>query len=42
MENKKRCEKCDSTQVYVRLRTKEMVCQKCGHIQPDETRKKKE
>ena len=30
---KPRCKQCGSTQVYVRLTTKELVCKTCGHIQ---------
>lgn len=28
-----RCPKCNSNQVYVRIRTKEIVCHKCGNIE---------
>jgi len=29
---KPRCKKCGSTQVYIRLTTNDLVCQKCGNI----------
>jgi len=32
MENKRRCKKCGSSQVYVRLKTKELVCKTCGYV----------
>ena len=34
MENNKiRCKKCGSTLVYVRIKTDERVCRRCGHIE---------
>lgn len=30
--NKIRCEKCGSTLIYMRIKTKERVCRKCGFI----------
>jgi len=32
IKSKVRCEKCESTQTYVRLTTGQRVCRKCGHI----------
>lgn len=29
-----RCSKCNSNQVYIRIKTNEIVCHKCGHIEP--------
>ena len=29
----KRCSKCNSNQTYIRIKTKELVCQKCGNIE---------
>ena len=31
-----RCEKCGSTHIYYRIKTKEIVCQSCGHIKKEE------
>ncbi len=31
-ENKKRCPKCSGSFVYVRLKTKEIVCRSCGAV----------
>ena len=33
MKEKKRCEKCNSTMIYVRIKTNELVCRGCGHIE---------
>lgn len=30
---KKRCSKCKSTQVYIRIKSNELVCQSCGFIE---------
>jgi primosomal protein N' len=27
-----RCEFCDSSFVYVRIKTNELICRSCGHI----------
>ena len=32
MENKTICNKCKSTQTYIRLKTKERICRSCGDI----------
>lgn len=32
IESKIRCEKCNSTQTYLRLSLGQRVCRKCGHI----------
>lgn len=32
MKDKIRCEKCGSTQTWIRFRTNERVCQTCGYI----------
>jgi len=29
---KPRCERCDSTMVYYRIKTNDLVCRLCGHI----------
>lgn len=31
--NKIRCKKCESTLVYRRISTNELVCRKCGHVE---------
>ena len=31
--SKKRCNLCNSTQVYIRRITKELVCHSCGHVE---------
>ena len=28
-----RCKKCNSSQVYLRLRNNELVCKQCGYIE---------
>ena len=34
MKDKKiRCVKCESTLVYRRISTSELICRKCGHIE---------
>ena len=33
MGDKIRCEKCGSTQTYVRSKTKERVCKYCGNVE---------
>ena len=33
-EVKTRCEKCGGSQTYIRIKTKERVCQECGEIAP--------
>jgi transcription initiation factor TFIIIB Brf1 subunit/transcription initiation factor TFIIB len=33
MDSKIRCKKCNSDQVYTRIKTNEIVCKKCGHIE---------
>lgn len=32
VSEKPRCEKCGSTQIYVRLTSRDMVCRTCGNI----------
>ena len=27
-----RCDKCNSTLVYLRIKSNEMICRKCGYI----------
>jgi len=41
-DNKPKCKKCGSGQVYFRIATKELVCRLCGYIDKDERRKKDE
>lgn len=31
-DHKLRCEFCNSAFVYVRIKTKELICRSCGHI----------
>jgi ribosomal protein L37AE/L43A len=36
MKNKEfkfRCSKCNSNQTYIRIKTNELVCHKCGNIE---------
>jgi len=33
MTNKKRCEKCGSTQTYFRIKTSDWFCRDCCHIE---------
>jgi exosome complex RNA-binding protein Csl4 len=34
MKNKKRrCSRCNSTMVYIRISTNELVCRSCGNIE---------
>ena len=37
-----RCKKCNSTQIYRRLTTNEMVCRKCGAIESLDKKKEEE
>jgi len=37
-----RCSKCRSTLVYIRIKTKEMVCRKCGFTEEKDKEKAKE
>jgi hypothetical protein len=30
---KKRCSKCNSTQIRIRVKTKDKICATCGHIE---------
>ena len=32
-KEKPRCKKCDSDQVYMRIKTNERVCKTCGYIE---------
>lgn len=41
MEKRKRCDKCDSTLVYVRLKSQEQVCRNCGYVSPPKKKKEK-
>lgn len=34
--NKRRCKRCGSTQVYIRIKDGSVVCRSCGNIDPDE------
>jgi len=29
---KLKCEKCNSSNVYTRFKTKEIICRRCGHV----------
>ena len=40
--NKKRCVKCESTQVYKRLQLNQYVCRICGHIENLEIKKEEQ
>lgn len=40
-ENKNRCPECDSTMTYLRLKTDEHICRKCGFSWPIKKKKKK-
>ena len=31
--DEQRCEECNSTLTYIKLKTNERVCRHCGHIQ---------
>jgi len=43
MDNKRvRCDKCNSTQTYYRIKTKEIVCSSCGNIVKNGVEKPKE
>ena len=33
MLDKPRCPKCGYTLIYVRLKTNELVCRKCGYVE---------
>jgi len=34
--NKLRCKKCNSSQVYLRIKTQEVTCRSCGYISKKE------
>ena len=38
-DEKIRCEKCGSTQIYLLKKTDQRFCRRCGHIQDLKTKK---
>jgi len=39
MMEKPRCKNCNGTLIYFRIKTKEIVCRGCGHIEKIEDKK---
>jgi transcription initiation factor TFIIIB Brf1 subunit/transcription initiation factor TFIIB len=34
MDNRPICSKCGSSNVYVKIKTQELVCRRCGNVLP--------